>query len=118
LLIYTFHRLDPVVFSDPELTSETMNPFRHFGRTPWMGIGPSYEVCLHSTAQHKKTRKYVHVSSGIRTHDRNVRTLQVHKHIRQCGPNYVNVYIKMLSEVLLWSANISSLMSLQIEGTL
>jgi hypothetical protein len=21
--------------SDSELTSETMNPFRHFGRTPW-----------------------------------------------------------------------------------
>jgi len=29
--------LGPLVCSKSELTSETMNPFKHFGRTPWMG---------------------------------------------------------------------------------
>jgi len=27
---------DPLVCSNSELTSDTMNPFRHFGMTPWM----------------------------------------------------------------------------------
>jgi hypothetical protein len=35
-----FHKLSPVACSESELTSETMNPFGHFGRTPWMGDGP------------------------------------------------------------------------------
>jgi len=36
----TFHALGPVVCSESELTSESMNPFRHFGRTPWTGYQP------------------------------------------------------------------------------
>jgi len=34
------------------------------------GIGPSQGLCLHRTAaQHRKTRTYIHASSGIRIHD-------------------------------------------------
>jgi len=36
----TFHELCPLACSDSELTSETMNPFRHFGRIPWTGDRP------------------------------------------------------------------------------
>jgi len=35
-----FHRLGPLACSDSALTSETMKPSRHFGRTPWMGDRP------------------------------------------------------------------------------
>jgi hypothetical protein len=40
------------------------------GRTPWKGISPSQDLCLH-TGQHKHriTHIYIHTSSGIRTHD-------------------------------------------------
>jgi len=34
LLSELFDGLGPLACSDIELTSETMNPFRHFGRTP------------------------------------------------------------------------------------
>jgi len=30
-----------LVASESELTSVTTKPFRHFGRNPWTGIGPS-----------------------------------------------------------------------------
>jgi len=33
----TLCRLDPLICSDSELTSETMNPCKQFGRTPWVG---------------------------------------------------------------------------------
>jgi hypothetical protein len=33
----TFHGLGPVACSNSELTSETMNPLRHFGRIPLTG---------------------------------------------------------------------------------
>jgi hypothetical protein len=32
-----FHGLGPLACYDSELTSGTMNTFRHFGRTPWTG---------------------------------------------------------------------------------
>jgi len=35
------HALGPLACSDSELTYETMNPFRHTGRTLWMGDRPS-----------------------------------------------------------------------------
>jgi hypothetical protein len=31
----TVHGLGPPTCSDSELTCETVNPFRHFGRSPW-----------------------------------------------------------------------------------
>jgi hypothetical protein len=34
---FTYHKLDPLTCSQSELTSETVNPFRHFGRTPSKG---------------------------------------------------------------------------------
>jgi len=39
-LTYTLHRLGPLAYSESELTSETKNPFRHFGRIPWIGDQP------------------------------------------------------------------------------
>jgi hypothetical protein len=41
----------PLTCSD----SETMNPFRRFGRTPWTGIGPSRGLCL--PTQDKKEKR-------------------------------------------------------------
>jgi len=35
-----FHRLGSLVCFNSELTPETMNPFRKFGRTPWIGQQP------------------------------------------------------------------------------
>jgi hypothetical protein len=35
-----FHGLGPLACFETELTSETMDPSRHFGRTPWMGHRP------------------------------------------------------------------------------
>jgi len=35
-----FHGLAPLTSSGSELNSETTNPFRHFGRTPWTGDQP------------------------------------------------------------------------------
>jgi hypothetical protein len=37
---FTFHGFDPLAYSDPELTSGTMNYFRHFCRTPSTGDRP------------------------------------------------------------------------------
>jgi hypothetical protein len=34
---YTFHGIDPLNCSNPELTSEAMNKYSHFGRSPWTG---------------------------------------------------------------------------------
>jgi len=41
LLSYTYYRLGPLACSDLELTSATMNRFRHLGRTPWTGDLPT-----------------------------------------------------------------------------
>jgi len=43
-----------VVYSDLELVSETMNPFRHFVTLLGWEIGPLQSLCLHRTAQHRK----------------------------------------------------------------
>jgi hypothetical protein len=41
--------------SKSELTSGTINPFRHFGTTPWMGDRPIARLLyIHRRAQHKK----------------------------------------------------------------
>jgi len=36
-----FHSLDPLVRSDLELNYETLNPFKQFGISPWMGDRPN-----------------------------------------------------------------------------
>jgi hypothetical protein len=78
----TFDGLGPLYCSNSEWTSETMNPFRYFGRTPWTGDGPLQDLYLHRTAQHRKMRANMHASIGIRTHDPSVRTVQDHRHLR------------------------------------
>jgi hypothetical protein len=40
---FSFHGLDPMACSDSELTSGTLDPFRHFGRTPWTRKWPTIE---------------------------------------------------------------------------
>jgi hypothetical protein len=37
LLIFTLHGLGHLHYSETELTSETLNSFRYFGRTSWTG---------------------------------------------------------------------------------
>jgi len=49
-----------VTRSNSELISKMMSPFRHIGRTPFMGISPSQGVYLHKTAHHIKMHTYVH----------------------------------------------------------
>jgi hypothetical protein len=46
----SFDGLGPLVCSNSELTSETMNSFRHFGRTPWAGGSVYHKACTY-TAQ-------------------------------------------------------------------
>jgi hypothetical protein len=48
----SLHGLGPLASSDRELTFETMNPFRYFGRLPWMGDG----LNLQRTAKDRKKR--------------------------------------------------------------
>jgi len=41
--------------------SESINPFRHFGGTPWtVHLDPLQGLCLHTTAQHRKKGTYIH----------------------------------------------------------
>jgi hypothetical protein len=42
----TFHGLDPLACANSELTSESMNPFRNFGRTLWTGV--VFDFILHT----------------------------------------------------------------------
>jgi len=41
MLAFTIHLLRPLTCSDLELNSETMNPFRYFGRIPRARDRPS-----------------------------------------------------------------------------
>jgi len=63
----SFYGSDPVDSSNSQLTSEAMNPFRQFGRTPWAGDRPR-KACTY-TKQHDTGRKrtYKGVSKSIRT---------------------------------------------------
>jgi hypothetical protein len=54
ILICIFHRLGPLACSASELTSETMNPFKCFGRTPCTGDW--------STVRQHNKEKYGHTS--------------------------------------------------------
>jgi hypothetical protein len=62
---YSFYRLGPVAYSNSELTSETMNPIRHFvGLLEWE-ISPSQGLYIHRTMQHKNPTNDIHTSSVI-----------------------------------------------------
>jgi hypothetical protein len=75
----TFHELGPLACSNKELTSETMNPFRHCCATLWTGLS-SYRkasTCAGDrTAENIRTPTYTHASSGIPTHDPSVLAVQ------------------------------------------
>jgi t-SNARE complex subunit (syntaxin) len=40
------------------------------------GINPTQGIYLNKTIQHRKTQTHIHVSSGIRTHDPSVRSVE------------------------------------------
>jgi hypothetical protein len=49
------------------------------------GISPTQGLYLHRTAQHRKTQTHIHASSGIRTHDPNIRTVEHSRCLRPRG---------------------------------
>jgi hypothetical protein len=51
--------------------------FRHMVNLLGRVISLSQGICLHSTAQHRKTRTDIHALSGIRTRDSSVRAIKV-----------------------------------------
>jgi len=68
------------------LTSETYDStFGHFVGLLRRGISPSQGLYLHRTAQHRKTRTYIHASSCILTHDPSVQAVEDRKCFRSRG---------------------------------
>jgi hypothetical protein len=67
---------------DLELTPETMNSFKHFGRTHWTGDRPVARPLPTQDSRTQKNETYVHVSSEVRTHDPRVRAVQAHRRLR------------------------------------
>jgi hypothetical protein len=55
--------IGPPTYSDLKLTSETVNPFRHFGRMGDQSITQGFD--LHSTAQHTTKTKQGHRSTSL-----------------------------------------------------
>jgi hypothetical protein len=56
------------------------------------GIGPTQGLYLRRTTRHRKTRTYIRATSGIRTHDPSVRTVEeyVLQTARLLGPATIN----------------------------
>jgi hypothetical protein len=81
---YWFHGWSPLVCVDLELTSETVDLFRHFGRTPWMGYRP---IARPRLTKDSKTQKNADTnpSNGILTHEPSVRVIRHHTHLRPPG---------------------------------
>jgi len=96
--------------SDIELTSETMNPFRHFGRLPWMGDEPTArpQSTQDRTGQHstERLKTHIHTSSMIETYDPSVWLVQDHILLRPSShldwPVIIRMFKKynILSEIL------------------
>jgi len=55
-----------------------------FGRSSWTRDRPFARSLWHRRAQHRKTRIYSQVSSGIRAHDPSVRAVKNHLNIMCC----------------------------------
>jgi hypothetical protein len=72
----TFHLSGPLVNSDSELSSETMNPLKHFGRMPIARLVSTQDSIT------TQENAYTQASSGIRTHDSSVRAVLVHTCLR------------------------------------
>jgi hypothetical protein len=64
-----YHEFGPLACSNPELTFEITNPFRHSDRAPGTGNWPIVHLCLYRTAQHRRNVDMIHALSGIRTDD-------------------------------------------------
>jgi hypothetical protein len=62
-----------------------MNLFRQLVGLLGQGIGPTQGHYLHRTTHHRKTRKHIHTSSGIRTHDPSVRAAEDSTYLRAHG---------------------------------
>jgi len=81
----SMYGLGPLACSNSELTSVTLDPFRHLWGLLWRVIGSLPGIYLHRRTQHRETSTYLHASSGIRTYDTSVQTVPKHKHLRPRG---------------------------------
>jgi hypothetical protein len=61
----TFRELGPLASSESELTSETVNPFRHFDRIPWTGDRPITAPVPTQDSTTQKTHPYICLRSGF-----------------------------------------------------
>jgi hypothetical protein len=82
-LLFTFHGLGPLASSVSELTSEAMNPFRHFGRTHWTGDRPNARPLPTQDSRAQKN-----ACTGNQTHDPSVQVVQGHVRLRHRGHWY------------------------------
>jgi len=76
----TFHGLRPLACSVSELTSETVNPFGHFGRTPWTGDRP---ISM-SIPMQDSTNKDADIHPSLER-DSNPRAVQDYTRLRRRG---------------------------------
>jgi hypothetical protein len=78
LVCFTHHRLGPLACSNLELTSETVSPFRQYGRAPCMGDQPVARAIPtqdSTTHTHTHTKNMnIHVSGSIWTHSSSLQT--------------------------------------------
>jgi hypothetical protein len=75
LLVLQPPSLGSLVSTNTEITSETINLTYTLGRTPWKGDQPLKDSAY--TRQHiqEKLRTYIHMQSGVRSHDPSVRAM-------------------------------------------
>jgi hypothetical protein len=77
----TFRGLGLLECYDLELTFDTMNP----RRTPWMGVRTIGRPLSTQDSTTQKMRPYIHVSSGIRTHELSGQVVYDHTRLRPHG---------------------------------
>jgi hypothetical protein len=73
------------------ITSEIINLFRHLAGLLGRRINPTQGLCLHRTAQHRKTRTNIHAFTGTPTRDPSSQPAKTHAPDRaatEVGTNY------------------------------
>jgi len=68
-----------------KLTSEAVNPFRRFGKTPWTRDRHIIRSLPTRDSMSQRNANIIHASSGIRTHDPSVCAVQDHMRLGQRG---------------------------------
>jgi hypothetical protein len=82
IIIQTHVKFTDKVCSKTELSFETINPFRHFGRNLWIGDRPVARPLPTRGSTTQKNADIPHESNGIRNHSPCVRKFQDHTHLR------------------------------------